>query len=216
MAAAVGPYRIVIADDHDVLRFGIKTLLSRDAQIQVIGEARTGEDLIAILESKRCDLVILDLSMPGMDGLKALPEIRKRFAEMKVLVLTMHKEREFFRQALSAGVDGYILKDDDFERIVGAVHEIRNGKKTYSPELASFIVEDYTVLRESAISLELLTRREREILKRIAQGRTNKEIADELDISPRTAQTHRSNLMHKLDLKNTADLVRFAVSHGIV
>ncbi len=216
MAALVEPFRIAIADDHDVLRFGIKTLLSRDPQIVVIGEARTGQDLIALLESKKCDLVILDLSMPGMDGLKALPEIRSRFAHLKVLVLTMHKEREFFRQALAAGVDGYILKDDDFERIVGAVHEIRRGRKTYSPELASFIVEDYTVMRESALSLELLTRREREILKRIAQGRTNKEIADELDISPRTAQTHRSNLMHKLDLKNTADLVRFAVSHGIV
>lgn len=208
-------FRIIIADDHDILRFGLKNLIQRDPELEVIGEARDGQALLTLLESKKCDLIILDLSMPGMDGLKALDEIRKNQPNLKIMILTMHKEREFFRHALSRNVQGYLLKDDNFEKILHAIHEIRAGKKSYSQELASFIVEDYNLLRDSQLSQELLTRREREILKMIAQGKTNKEIGAELNISPRTIQTHRTNIQQKLDLKNTAEMVKFAISRGL-
>ena len=215
MSSENEPYHLILADDHRVLRLGMRTLLTRTDEFQVVGEAGNGRELLELLEKHPCRLVILDLSMPEMDGLKALDIMRTRFPDIRVLVFSMHREREFFRTALARGVDGYILKDDDLEKIPVAVREIRAGRKFFSNELTSFIAEDYAVLHDT-MSLELLTRREKEIMEMIARGLTNKEIAESLTISPRTVQTHRSNIMEKLDLKNTAELVKYAIDRGVV
>ncbi len=215
MSSTESKYRIIIADDHDILRFGLKNLIIKDPSLEVVAEAQDGQTLLDLLEKKKCDLVILDLSMPGLDGLKALDRIRARHGDLQILILTMHKEREFFRHALARGVQGYMLKDDSFDRILFAIHEIRAGRKSYSAEIASFIVEDYNLIRDSQMSQEILTRREKEILKMIAGGMTNREIGKSLEISPRTIQTHRTNIMQKLDLKNTAEMVKFAIERGL-
>ncbi|MBL0263265.1 MAG: response regulator transcription factor [Leptospiraceae bacterium] len=216
MNSLTSVYRIFIADDHDVLRFGLKALLTKDSDVTIIGEADNGQDLLDSLEKASCDLVILDLSMPGMDGFRTLDLLRQRFPYIKVLIYSMHKEKEFFRKALTKNVNGYILKDENLEKLLEAVREIRSGKKYFSSELILYLADQFTINRESEVILDLLTKREREILKMIASGSTNKEIGGKLDISPRTVQTHRTNLMEKLRLKNTADLVKFAYTHGLL
>ncbi|MCR9141809.1 MAG: response regulator transcription factor [bacterium] len=212
------PYKILLADDHMVLRLGLRNLLGREDSILVVGEAANGEELLELIKHKPCDLVILDLSMPGMNGIQVLEKLRVTYPAVRVLIFTMHKEHEFFRHAVRKGVDGYVLKDDNLELILQAIQEIRAGRKYYSAELTAFAltVEDEAALPEKSIALEVLTRREREILTMIASGATSKEIADDLAISHRTVQTHRSNLLEKLGLKNTAALVKFAVSMGLV
>lgn len=215
MKSSAEKTRIVIADDHDVLRFGLRTLLEKEPDFEIVGEAIDGKSVLRILERGNCDLLILDLSMPEMDGLAVLAEIRKRNVEVRVLIFSMHRERELFRAALAAGVSGYMLKDDDLAKIPNALRDIRAGRKFFSPDLTTLLVEDYARIQDD-VGLKVLTRRELEILKKVASGLTNNEIGEELGISPRTVQTHRTNLMAKLDLKNTADLVRLAVSRGLV
>jgi len=207
--------RIILVDDHDILRLGLKNLINREAEIEIVGEARNGRAALEILRHVSCDLVIMDLSMPDMDGLQAIETIVTRYPDLKIMILTMHKEREFFREALAYGVHGYILKDDSFDRILDAVREIRAGKKVFSAELAATLEKDYFATRAHP-SLESLTRREKEIFRLIASGETNNSIGQMLQISSRTVQTHRSNLMGKLALKNTAGLVRFAISRGLL
>ena len=209
-----GQCRIAIADDHVVLRYGLRTLLSRFPEFTVVGEAGDGEELIALVEKVPCDLVLLDLSMPGMDGLKVLEILRKKHVAIRVVIFSMHKEREFFRQAVAQGVAGYILKDDDFERIPIALRDVVAGRKYFSSEMTSLLADEYNVLRDG-MSLELLTRREREVLRYIAAGLTSRDIAEQLEISFRTVQTHRSNLMLKLGIHNTAELVRYALDRGL-
>ena len=135
---------------------------------------------------------------------------------LKIMVLSMHKERDYFRKVLSKGVDGYILKDDIFEKIISAIKSIQDGRKSFSEKVTSFVMEDYSVLTESEISLELLTKREKEVLRWVAEGLTNKEIAAKLEISVRTVEAHRANLMDKLDFDNVQELVKFAISKGLV
>ncbi len=216
MNAPSSQYKIFLADDHAVLRFGLRSLLAKDSNLCIVGEAETGNKLLDSLNKIDCDLVILDLSMPGMDGFKTLDLLRTRFPATKVLIYSMHKEKEFFRMALSKNVNGYILKDENLEKLLPAIREIRSGKKYFSSELTLYLADQFTVNHQSEIILDILTRREREVLKMIASGSTNKEIGSKLDISPRTVQTHRTNLMEKLRLKNTADLVKFAYSRGLM
>lgn len=206
--------RIAIADDHVVLRYGLRTLLSRYPEFEVVGEAGDGAELLSLLAEVPCDLVLLDLSMPGMDGLKALEALKKAHPSVRVVIFSMHKEREFFRQAVAQGVAGYILKDDDFERIPIALRDVLAGRKYFSSEMTSLLADEYNILRDG-MSLELLTRREREVLKLIAEGLTSRSIAEKLDISFRTVQTHRGNLMEKLGIHNTAELVRYALDRGL-
>ncbi|MEQ9366449.1 MAG: response regulator transcription factor [Leptospirales bacterium] len=213
----LAPYKIVLADDHMVLRLGLRNLLGREDSILVVGEAANGDELLDLLKHKPCELVILDLSMPGMNGIQVLEKLRVAYPALRVLIFTMHKEHEFFRHAVRKGVDGYVLKDDNLELILQAIQEIRAGRKYYSSELTAYALSvEEAALPEKEIALEVLTRREREILTLIATGATSKEIAEDLAISHRTVQTHRSNLLEKLGLKNTAALVKFAVSMGLI
>ncbi|MCB1315115.1 MAG: response regulator transcription factor [Leptospiraceae bacterium] len=215
------PYRLMIADDHDVLRLGLRNLISRDPGFTVVDEAASGQELLDKLEKQTCDLIILDLSMPGLNGIQVLERLGSRFPRLKVLIFSMHKEKEFFRHVMRKNVDGYILKDDNFDQILHALREIRDGRKSFSADLVESLYVEQDEQGNDAhgnerISLEILTRREKDILRRIAAGATNRQIADDLDISPRTVQTHRSNIMEKLHIKNTAGLVKFAMNSGLM
>lgn len=221
--AANSEYRILLADDHMVLRLGLRNLLSRADDLSVVGEAASGAELLKLLESTRCDLVILDLSMPGMNGIEVLDQLCESHADLRVLIFTMHKEQEFFRHAVRKGVHAYVLKDDRLELILRAIEEIRADRRYYSPELMASMATaaddehgSGAGASSSRAAVESLTPREREILIMIASGATSKEIADDLAISHRTVQTHRANMLEKLELKNTAALIKFAVSSGLI
>jgi len=209
-------YRVILADDHPIVREGLKTVLADIESINVVGEAGNGKELLNLLETASCDLVVLDIFMPELNGLDALEMIKKKYPQLKILVLTMLKDRGYFKRALAMGVDGYILKDDIFEKLVTAIYEIREGKKSYSEEIAMMIVEEYATDRERDTVAQTLTKRELEVLKHIANGLSNKAVARELSISVRTAEFHRANIMEKLDIHNVAGLVKFAINKGLV
>ena len=216
MSSKEEKYKIILADDHAVFRLGLRRLIEETPEFAVVAEAGNGRELLKAIEKTGCDLVITDLSMPEMNGIEAIEEIKSMPNPPRVMVLSMHKERDYFRKVLSKGVDGYILKDDVFEKIVSAIKTIKSGRKSFSDELTSFVIEDYSIIKESELSLELLTKREREVLVLVAEGSTNKQMAEKLNISVRTVEAHRAHLMEKLDFDNVQDLVKFAVSKGLV
>ena len=211
-------FRILLADDHEILRAGLRSLIDKESQLKVVGEARDGSELLKKLDCISCDLVVLDLSMPNMDGLSAIKNIREEHPKVKILVLTMQKDHEHFKQAMARGAQGYLLKDDAYERLILAVKSILKGKKFVSPSVAVLETDRYirSLDEVETPSLEILSRRENEILKLIAQGLANKGIAAKLKISIRTVEAHRSNLTNKLGIKNTAGIVKYALSKGLV
>lgn len=210
--------RVILADDHEMFRTGLKGLLEKEPDFKVVGQAQDGEDLLEKLSSIRTDCVVIDLSMPNMDGLTAIKEIRKNFPKIKCLVLSMQKDAEHFKHAMAAGACGYILKDGAFDQLVMAIKVIMKGKNFISPAIANMITEQYvrsSIEETDAPSLEILTQREKQILRLIAQGQANKNIASKLKISIRTVETHRSRLIHKLGIKTPAGLVKYAINKGI-
>ena len=211
--------RIILADDHEMLRVGLKGLLEKELDFKVVAQAKDGEELLEKLSSMKTDCVVIDLSMPNMDGLSTLKEIRKKYPKIKSLVLTMQKDAEHFKHAMAAGACGYILKDSAFEQLALAIKIIMKGKDFISPAISNLIAQQYvrSVDQEGdEPSLEILTPREKEILRRIADGKANKNIAATLKISIRTVETHRSHLIQKLGLKTPAALVKYAISKGLI
>jgi len=211
--------RIVIAEDHTILREGLKSLLSSSSDFEIIGEAEDGQEAIRCVEKFKPDLILMDLSMPRMNGMDAIKEIKKRFSETKILVLTVHKTEEYILATLKAGADGYVLKDATHTELMIAVKNVLSGKHYISPGISEKVIEGYLEGRKTLktrTSWETLTQREREILKLIAEGYKNKEIADYLCISPKTVEKHRANLMEKLDLHNVQALTTFAIEKGLV
>jgi DNA-binding NarL/FixJ family response regulator len=210
----MGVYRIVLADDHALFRQGLKRLLEEMEEIEVIGEAGDGLELLALLNSVNPQLVILDISMPNLRGIETIPEIKRVHPEVRILVLTMHKDKEYLYQSIAAGADGYFLKKDADSEFFSAVEKIREGRIYVSPHLSGEVAEDWEQIRRG--SHPVLTSRESEVLKLIAEGKLNKEIADHLFISVHTVERHRANILEKLDLKGTADLVKYAIQKGYV
>jgi DNA-binding NarL/FixJ family response regulator len=212
------PYRIVLADDHVLIRHGIKKLLSQDSDLQVVGEVGDGEELLHLLDQQTVDLVILDISMPKIGGMEAVGLAKAKCPWIKVLILTMHKSKQYFYHAMAAGVDGYLVKDDSDEELLIAVHKIQAGKNYISPSLADDFADDVinTYRKEKKSPFLELTKREREILQLVVDGFTSKQMADNLGLSPRTVDHHRSNLLRKFKMKNSVDLVNFAVRNGLV
>ena len=208
-------YKIIIADDHGILRAGLKSLIDNADELEVVGEAQNGKELMTTLEGSPCDLIILDLSMPEMNGLEALEVLNEKYPDISILILTMHKDRDYFKEALTRGVKGYILKDDVYDKLITAINEIRAGRKSFSSEIQNRIIEDYSTIHQNQKSVDVLTKREKEILKHIAGGAMNKDIASTLNISVRTVEFHRANIMEKLNIKNVAGLVKFAISRGL-
>ena len=212
-------YRIVIAEDHTILREGLRSLLCSDPEFDVVGEAEDGRDAIRCVEALSPDLVLMDLSMPRMNGLDAIKEIKKQNPEIKIIVLTVHKTEEYILATLKAGADGYVLKDATHSELVMAIKNVIAGKRYLSPGISEKVIEGYLEGRrtlKTKSSWDTLTQREREILKLIAEGYKNKEVADYLYISLKTVEKHRSNLMRKLDLHNVAALTAFAAEKGLI
>ena len=211
--------RIVLVEDHIILREGLRALLSADPKFEIIGEADEGREAIHQVDKLVPDLVVMDLSMPRMTGMDAIREIKRRHPETKIIALTVHKAEEYLRSTLQAGADGYVLKDATHVELLLAIQNVLKGKTYLSPSVSDTVIEGYLEGKENQIPsprLGLLSPREREILKLIAEGYKNKEIAADLFISLKTVEKHRANLMKKLDLHNAAALTTFAIEQGLV
>jgi DNA-binding NarL/FixJ family response regulator len=211
--------RIVIAEDHTILREGLRSLLVADPDFDVVGEAGDGRAAVRCVESLSPDLVLMDLSMPRMNGLEAIRDIKKQNPKTKIVVLTVHKTEEYILATLQAGADGYVLKDASHSELLMALRNVSIGKRYLSPGISEQVIEGYLQGRQDVTALspwDTLTQREREILKLIAEGYKNKEVADYLCISPKTVEKHRANLMRKLDLHNAAALTALAMEKGLV
>ena len=210
-------YRIVLADDHVMFRQGIKNILEGADGLEVVGEASDGLELLEILKKATTDMVILDISMPNLRGLEATKEIKTISSGVKVLILTMHRDKEYVYYAISAGAEGYLLKEDADTELFNAIEKIRQGGHYISPLLSGELTHE---LIQASLKGQLtypsdpLTLREREVLKLIAEGISNKKIADLLCISVRTVEHHRANIMEKLNIKQTASLIKYAIRKG--
>jgi len=212
-------YRVVIAEDYTILREGLRALLSSDPIFEIVGEAADGREAIQCVERLKPALVLMDLSMPRMNGMDAIREIKKRSSATKILVLTVHRAEEYILATLKAGADGYILKDSTRSELMMAVKSVLGGKHFISPGISEKVIEGYLDGRKilkTRTSWDTLTHREREILKLIAEGYKNKKIADLLCISVKTVEKHRANLMQKLDLHSTSALTTLALEKGLV
>ena len=213
----MSPYRIVLADDHVMFRQGIKNILEKDKGLEVIGEAGDGLKLLELLNKATPDMIILDISMPNLRGIEATQEIKMILPEVKVLILSMHKDKEFVYSAISAGAEGYLLKEDADTELFAAIEKIRQEGRYISPLLLGDLTDELFQAHHKGqltLQIEPLTTREREVLKLIAEGTSNKEIADLLFISVRTVENHRANIMRKLNIKSTANLIKYAIRKG--
>ena len=211
--------KIVLAEDHTILREGLRALLSSNPKFEIVGEAQDGREAVRCVEKLGPDLLLMDLSMPRMSGMEAIREIKKRYPQSKVIALTVHKTEEYLHTTLQAGADGYVLKDATHNELVVAIKSVMKGKPYLSPGVSQKVIEGYlegkgTLNPDSP--WESLSQREREVLKLIAEGYKNKEIAEDLCISLKTVEKHRANLMKKLDLHNAAALTVFAMGKGLV
>lgn len=211
--------KIVIAEDHTILRAGLRALLSGQNGLEVIGEAGDGREAIRKVDTLQPDLLLIDLSMPKLNGIDAIREIKSQHPEIKIIVLTVHKSDEYIIAALKAGANGYMLKDASQNELLLAIDYVINGKTFLSPSISDKVVDAFLNTDKKdkpGVAFDNLTAREREILKLVAEGNTNKKIADHLCISLKTVEKHRSNLMKKLDLRNTAALTAYAIEKKMV
>jgi len=210
---------IVLAEDHTILRDGLRSLLNQSAEFEVVGEATDGIEAVRSASECLPDLVLLDLSMPKLNGISAIKEIKKQAPKVKILVLTIHRDEEYILSAFKAGADGYCLKDARFDEVLKAIKLVLNGKPYMSSEVSEKVLTGYLEHKKTiktVTTFQTLTQREKEILKLIAEGYKGAEIADILFISPKTVNKHRSNLMEKLDLHNVSQLTAYAIEKGLI
>jgi two-component system response regulator NreC len=211
--------RVMLVDDHTVVRQGLRRILESDDEIEIVGEAGDGRTAVEAAQRLHPHVVVMDIALPELNGIEATRQINKRVDGTRVLVLTMHADDVYVRQSLKAGARGYLLKDSEDLDLLKAVKIIGRGGSFFSPAVSKVLLEGYlgdTGTREVEDDLALLTDREREVLQLIAEGKTNKEVAAALSVSINTVETHRKHIMEKLDLHNTAELVRFAIRKRLV
>ena len=214
-------YTILLADDHNILRAGLRTILDSQPDYEVVSEVDNGKDALKVAIALKPDLLLSDLSMPKTNGTECIRELKKRAPQVKVLVLTMHSSEEHIHAALDAGADGYILKDDNPDNFLSAIQSVLDGKMYLSPSICSNVINGYLNSSKkekhepTTTSWQLLTHREREIIKLIAEGYRSKDIAKYLTISPYTVEKHRANLMKKLDLHSVSSLTSYAIQNGL-
>jgi len=208
----VSSYNVVLADDHAMFREGIRKIIERIKGVQVSGEVNDGLELLDFLKQSSPDLIILDISMPNLRGLEAIREIKRLYPQVKVLILTMYRKKEFIRQAITDGADGFLLKEDPGGELVKAVQAMQKGE-TY---LSSLLTDALISLTRVKDTRDLLTMREREVLTLLAEGKRSQEIADALFISVHTVRRHKANIMEKLNFKSMADLVKYAISKDYI
>ena len=206
--------RIILADDHPIILEGIKKLLEENGY-RVIAMCKNGNELVEKTSLLKPDLVITDLAMPGMNGVEAIQNIRKKQQDSQIIVLSMHKDPELFKKCLSSGIRGYILKEDIYEQMLHSIKAVLRGETSYSPKLLTFFAEDSIDAKENELAKEILTKRELEVMKYLAQGHSNREIATRLDLSIRTIETHRGNIMKKMDFENVQEMVAFCVKNKL-
>ncbi len=207
------PIRVVLADDHILVRQGLKSLLEREG-FQVVAEASDGQEVLRQVESLQPDIAVMDITMPILNGLNAARELAHFFPKTKTILLTQHDEDQYVSEALEAGVKGYVLKSQAASDLLQAIQQVSRGQVYLSPGVSRALMEAYR--SKSGKSGDRLTLRERQVLQLIAEGKSTRDVASLLGISVKTAESHRTRLMHKLDIHETASLVRYAVRHGIV
>ena len=208
---------VLIADDHTIVRSGVRILLEAETDIRVVGEALNGIEALELAESLQPDIVLMDITMPEMDGLEATRQLKSRYPHINVLVLTMHRSDEYFFEMLKAGASGYILKGAKTSELINAIHIVQQGEVFLYPSMTQKLVKGYLELVNWEDEDEpSLSPREKEIFRLLAEGYSNKEIADELVISPSTVHSHRSNIMDKLGLNNRRELIQYARRRGLV
>jgi two-component system, NarL family, response regulator NreC len=211
--------RILLADDHTVMRRGLRALLERQPGFQVVGEAADGAEAVEVALREKPDVAVLDIGMPLLNGIEAARRIVDKTPGTAVVILSMHSDESYVLRTLKAGARGYLLKDAPESDLINAIHAVHQGKAFFSPTISKMLVEDYMrQMQQRGIedTYELLTPREREVLQLLGEGKSNKEIATRLDLSLYTVETHRSNMLEKLNLHSTAELILYAVRKGIV
>jgi DNA-binding NarL/FixJ family response regulator len=211
--------RVLLAEDHTIVRKGLRSLLDGEAGIEVIGEAKDGREAIEKAGQLHPDVVVMDITMPGLNGLEATRQIKKRFPEVQVVILTVHANEEYVFQILRAGASGYVVKQAAPGELISAIQAAYRGESFLSPSISRKVIEEYVRQAEATAepdSYDQLTDREREVLQLIAEGHPNREIAGLLHISVKTVETHRARLMDKLDLHSTAELTQYALRRGMI
>ena len=213
------PVKVLVVDDHAVVREGIRHVLSKSAGFNIVGEAANGAEALSLAESHEPEVILLDITMPDESGLEVAARLRKLVPTSRILVLSMHDQSEYMLQAVRAGASGYVLKDTDPAELRDAVRTVNSGGEYFSPDVASRLsaaLRGEFEQEQQRGKLGLLTSRERDVLKLVADGRTSKEIGADLGISPRTVETHRESIVRKLRIKTVAGLTRFAMESGLV
>lgn len=210
----------MLADDHVLVRQGLKRILELSGDLEVVGEASDGIELLSLVNRITPDMIILDISMPRLRGIEAIHEVKTIRPDTAILILTMHKDKEYLYLALSSGAKGYLLKEDADKELFSAIENIRQGKTYVSPYFSQELLDDLVQIGKGdgkpALDIDPLTTREREVLKLIAEGKSSKEIGDLLYISARTVDNHRANIMEKLNFKKATDLVKYAIKKGYI
>jgi two-component system response regulator NreC len=209
--------RVLIADDHTIMRAGLRSLLEKEDQIEVVAEAENGRRAVQLAIEHKPDVVVMDVSMPDLNGIEATSQVLESLPEAKVIALSMHTDKRFVMGMLRAGASGYLLKDCASQELASAIVSVASNKKYLSPDIASVVIEDslYGVQQEGETVSSLLSPREREVLQLIAEGWSTKQIAAHLYVSGKTIETHRRQIMKKLDLHNIADLTKYAIREGL-
>ena len=209
--------RIVIADDHKLMREGLSSLLGQQAGIQVVGQATNGREAVQLTERETPDVVVMDVSMPDLNGIDATRQIISRSPKTKVIALSMHSDRQFVAEMFRAGARGYLLKDSAFEELASAITRVTEDETYIAPKISGFTLDEYKVSEDNVELLmkPRLSEREREVLQMMAEGKATKEIAAELHLSAKTVETHRQHLMDKLEMYSVAELTKFAIREGL-
>jgi two-component system response regulator NreC len=211
--------RILLADDHKLMRSGLKALIEQQPDLAVVGEADDGRQAVALAVSLKPDLLVMDIGMPNLNGIEAAHQITQANPATAIVILSMHSDESYVLRALKAGAKGYLLKDSAESDLIRAVHAVAGGKSFFSPAVSKVLLDDYVrkLQRSGAEDIyDLLTSREREILQLIAEGKSNKDVANLLNLSVYTVETHRSNIMEKLNLRGIPELILYAVRKGII
>jgi RNA polymerase sigma factor (sigma-70 family) len=211
--------RILLADDHGIVRQGLRAVIARDPALEVAGESGDGRETVRLAEALNPAIVIMDIAMPHLNGIEATAQIVRRNPSTGVIILSMHSDETYLLRALNAGAKGYLLKDSAEVDLIRAVHAVAQGRTFFSPSITGTLLEDYMrnmQQRNLQDSWDLLTEREKEVLQLIAEGMSNKEVAAALELSTYTVETHRNNLMQKLNLHNTAEIVLYAVRKKVI
>lgn len=225
----MNPITVMLVDDHDIVRTGLRSYLDAHEDVSVVAEARDGREALLRVEDTKPDIVIMDITMPGMDGLEATRQLKARHPECLVLALTVHEDKQYFMEMLAAGASGYITKQAAADDLVAAIRAVAAGQVYLQPALARWLLEDYQRLAKqeetqarpaeggaAAVGLEILSQRERQVLELVGQGCNNQQIGERLGLSPKTIARHRERIMNKLNLHSRTELVKFAIRTGLI